>query len=301
MAVALNPVDLKVRSGAKAGLRKGDRFPTPKIVGFDGAGVVHAAHPGSAFQPGDEVWWAGDLTRAGTLQQFQLVDARLVSRKPRSLTFPQAASLPLCAITAYEAMKERMRVQPGKSILITAGAGGVGSIATQLAHHWGLRVIASVSRPETAAWTKAHGAQVTVDHRRGIERCFGEQGLGQVDYVLNTFSERLLTDVMPVVAPFGHVAGINSDLSAEQVPALQAMQTKTVSYHLSTLPHTPHTTTPAAIPLTPPQPSHPHSPLPPSPPLMPVVCQGVHVRQADAPRPRAECRRPAGRGGGSGG
>ena len=232
LAVALNPVDMKLRAGSKGGLRKGDAFSPPKILGFDGAGIIHQAHPSCPFRVGDEVYWAGDMTRAGSFQQHQLVDSRLIARKPRSLTFPQAASLPLCTITAYEALKERMHVQPGHSILITAGAGGVGSIATQLAHLWGLTVIASTSRPDTTAWTLAHGADITVDHRKGIALCFEEQRLGPVRYALNTYSERMLTDVLSVLAPLGHVTGINSDLSTEEVPALASMQRKSQSYSL---------------------------------------------------------------------
>ena len=233
-AVAINPVDVKVKDGGKGGERPGDLFrPEPKIVGYDGAGVVEAvaAATSGRFKPGDEVWWAGSLLRQGSLQQFQLVDERLVSLKPASLSFEQAASLPLTAITAWEAMRERMNVQPGASILITAGAGGVGSIATQLAHHWGLRVIASVSRDETAAWRLAHGPDATVDHKLGIARSFAEQQLPPVQYCLNTYSERLLSDIVPVMAPFGAVCGINSDVSAGEVSAIAAMFSKALSYH----------------------------------------------------------------------
>ena len=232
-AVALNPVDFKVRNGTKGGEKAGERFlPDGKIVGYDGAGVVEAVGVGGGrFKVGDEVWWAGNIKRPGSFQQYQLVDERLVSLKPTTLTFEQAASLPLTAITAYEAMKERMNVQPGKAILITAGAGGVGSIATQLAHHWGLKVIASVSREETAAWTKAHGADLTVDHKLGIAKSFAEQHLEPVTYCFNTFGDQLLTDVVQVVAPFGHICGINGNLTATEVPAIAAMFPKVISYH----------------------------------------------------------------------
>jgi len=159
------------------------------------------------------------------------VDERLVSFKPKTLTFDQAASLPLCSITAYEAMKERMHVQSGKSILITAGAGGVGSIATQLAHHWGLTVIASVSRTETEAWTRAHGADITVDHRKGIAQSFNEQQLEPVTYCFNTFGDQLLNDIIQVVAPFGHICGINGNLTVNEIPAIAACFPKVISYH----------------------------------------------------------------------
>ena len=247
-AVALNPVDFKQRSGLKGGEAPGTRFqPEPKIVGYDGSGIVEAVQQQSGdsgsgrFKVGDEVWWAGNLKRPGSFQQFQLVDERLVSLKPKSLTFEQAASLPLCTITAYEAMKERMNVQPGKTILITAGAGGVGSIATQLAHHWGLKVIATVSRDETAAWAKAHGADVTVDHKKGIAQSFKEQQLEPVTYCFNTFGDQLLNDVIQVMAPFGHICGINGNLTAEQVPIIAKMFPMVISYHQVTQPTTTHT------------------------------------------------------------
>ena len=235
MAVGCNPVDRKsvgqLGGAAKDGTQKGEAFPHRKIAGYDGAGIVQHVGGAAAFKVGDEVWWCGDLHRDGSLQQYQLVDSRLVSLKPRSLSFDEAASLPLTAITAWEALKERLNVQPGRTILITAGAGGVGSIATQLAHHWGLHVIASVGREETAAWAKAHGADLTVDHKRGIAASFRELSLPPVAYCFNTFSEALLNDIVPVMAPFGHICGINGDISAAQVPAVAACFGKALSLH----------------------------------------------------------------------
>ena len=233
-AVALNPVDYKVAKGNKGGEKSGDSFPGDgRIVGYDGAGTVEAVGPaGSAkFSVGDEVWWAGNLLRPGSFQQFQLVDERLVALKPKTLSFEQAASLPLTSITAYEALKERMQVQPGQSILITAGAGGVGSIASQLARHWGLNVIATTSRPETAEWAIAHGAHTTVDHKKGIAKSFEEQQLKPVKYCFNTFSDTLLNDIVPIVEPYGHICGINGDLTTTQVPAIAALFHQVITYH----------------------------------------------------------------------
>jgi NADPH2:quinone reductase len=132
-AVSVNPVDTKVRSP------KPQVEAQPKVLGYDAAGVVEAI--GSAvtsFTPGDAVYYAGDVTRAGSNAQFQLVDERLVARKPATLDFAAAAALPLTAITAWELLFQRMPYDPdrggdGKSLLIIGGAGGVGSIAIQLA------------------------------------------------------------------------------------------------------------------------------------------------------------------------
>ena len=184
-----------------------------------------------AFKPGDEVWYSGNIKRDGSFQQFQLVDWRLVSLKPKTLNWDEAAALPLTSITAYEALKEELRVQSGQSILITAGAGGVGSIATQLCKLWGLTVISTASRPETAAWTRGLGADHVVDHHKGIPQCFAEQRLPKVHCCFNTFSDRLLTGVVPVVRPFGAVCGINGDSGPDELPAIKAMFPQRISLH----------------------------------------------------------------------
>jgi NADPH2:quinone reductase len=145
-AVSVNPVDTKIRSP------KPQVEAQPKVLGYDAAGVVEAV--GSAvtsFKPGDAVYYAGDVTRAGSNAQFQLVDERLVARKPATLDFAAAAALPLTVITAWELLFQRMpydseRGGDGKSLLTIGGAGGVGSIAIQLARRAGFTVIATASR-----------------------------------------------------------------------------------------------------------------------------------------------------------
>lgn len=180
-AISVNPVDTK-RRAPKAG--SSDTVEkTPKILGWDAAGVVKAAGPDCIFfRPGDPVYYAGSVIRQGANSEFHLVDERIVGRKPASLTFPEAAALPLTTLTAWELMFDRMRISKagadaGKKLLILGGAGGVGSIAIQLAKKLArLHVTASASRPESIAWCKSLGADDTVDHTRPIE--------GEFEFVL---------------------------------------------------------------------------------------------------------------------
>ena len=167
-AVSVNPVDTKVRSP------KQQVEAQPKVLGYDAAGVVEAVGGQvTLFQPGDEVYYAGDITRPGSNAQFQLVDERLAGRKPTTLDFAEAAALPLTAITAWELLFDRMPFSIDaegnqRSLLIIGGAGGVGSIATQLARHAGFTVIATASRAETIAWCKSMGAHHVIDHRQPL-------------------------------------------------------------------------------------------------------------------------------------
>ena len=169
-AISVNPVDTK-RRAPKELVEK-----TPKILGWDAAGVVVGHGPEcKLFKPGDAVYYAGSVIRQGTNCEFQLVDERIVGRKPANLPFAEAAALPLTTLTAWEMMFERMGISKagahaGKSVLILGGAGGVGSIAIQLAKRLAkLKVIASASRPESIAWAKGLGADETVDHSKPIE------------------------------------------------------------------------------------------------------------------------------------
>jgi zinc-binding alcohol dehydrogenase family protein len=196
-AVSVNPVDYKQRKSKTSGSH---------VLGWDAAGIVAAAgSEASLFRPGDAVYYAGDVTRPGCDSEFHLVDERIVGRKPRKLDFAQAAAMPLTSITAWEAFHDRMQVKRGRSILIIGGAGGVGSIAIQLAKHAGLRVVATASRPESVAWVKELGADQVADHRKPLA-----QQVGQVDYVAN-FSGDLDSywDAMgELVAPQGALVAI---------------------------------------------------------------------------------------------
>jgi NADPH:quinone reductase len=162
-AVSVNPVDLKIA----AGLAPGD---APRVLGYDASGVVIATGAGtSRFEAGDEVYYAGSVTRPGANARLHVVDARLAGRKPASLGFAQAAALPLATITAWESLFLHLGLDAASSgtLLVVGGAGGVGSMVTQLARaRTGATVIATASRPESAAWARRMGASAVVNPRR---------------------------------------------------------------------------------------------------------------------------------------
>jgi NADPH2:quinone reductase len=169
-AVSVNPVDGKVRK--RAAPPEGET----KILGYDAAGVVDAVGPEvTLFKPGDEVFYAGSILRQGTNSEFHLVDERIVGRKPKTLSFTQAAALPLTSITAWELLFDRLGATPGKSVdprtlLIVGGAGGVGSILIQLARRLtGLTVVATASRPESQKWCLDLGAHAVIDHAKPMK------------------------------------------------------------------------------------------------------------------------------------
>ncbi|PYI49963.1 zinc-binding alcohol dehydrogenase family protein [Paenibacillus flagellatus] len=183
-AISVNPADTRVRS------RKADGEDSPSILGWDAAGiVVQTGEECTLFKPGDEVYYAGDLTRPGCNSEFHLVDERIVGRKPRSLDFAQAAALPLTSLTAWEGLHARLGVSHsaeanrGKSILIIGAAGGVGSIAVQLAKLAGLTVIGTSSRAESTEWAKNLGADYMINHRKPFAPQLKEIGFAAVDYI----------------------------------------------------------------------------------------------------------------------
>ncbi|OUI97524.1 Zn-dependent oxidoreductase, partial [Acetobacter orientalis] len=140
-----------------------------RVLGWDAAGTIVAVGADvTGFSVGDEVFYAGALIRSGTNAAFHLVDERLVGRKPRSLNWAEAAALPLTALTAWEMLFDRLDVRrsvPGTApaLLIIGGAGGVGSMAIQLARALtGLTIIATASRPETQEWVTSLGAHYVV-------------------------------------------------------------------------------------------------------------------------------------------
>jgi NADPH:quinone reductase len=163
-AVSVNPVDYKMRTGSLGG------GVLPHVFGYDAAGVVEAVGDAvTLFKVGEEVFYAGAVVRQGSNAELQLVDERIVGKKPSNLSSSQAAAIPLVWLTAAEALYEQAHLTPenakGKTILNVAGAGGVGSVASQLAKNvLGMRVISTASRPESAAYCKAHGADFVIDH-----------------------------------------------------------------------------------------------------------------------------------------
>src|SRR5690606_12719174 len=141
----------------------------------------------SLFQPGDEVFYAGVVGRQGSNAEFQLVDERIVGRKPASVDHATAASLPLTALTAYEMLFDRLAIErnadSAPSLLVLGGAGGVPSCAIQLARHAGITVVATASRPESEKWVRELGAQHVIDHSGSLDKQVKQLGIGNIDYV----------------------------------------------------------------------------------------------------------------------
>ena len=228
-AVSMNPVDTKIRAGVNP--------PAGgwKVLGWDAAGIVTGL--GSAvegFAVGDEVYYAGAIDRPGSNAEFQVVDARIVAGKPASLDFAAAAALPLTAITAWEALFDRLHVArpvPGAApaILIIGGAGGVGSIAVQLARRLtDLTVIATASRPETQAWVKDLGAHHVIDHTRPLAAQVAALGIGAPGFVFSTTaSDQHLPDIVELLAPQGRLSLIDDP----QVLDISAFKRKSLSVH----------------------------------------------------------------------
>jgi NADPH2:quinone reductase len=204
-AVAVNPVDTKIR--ASLGTQPLD---TPRILGWDAAGTVEAVGAEVVgFSAGDEVFYAGDLTRAGCDAEFQAVDFRLVAHKPASWSYEEAAAIPLVALTAWELLFERMGVDAsgkdgGKTLLIINGAGGVGSALIPLARSAGLTVVATASRPETIAWCLALGAHHVIDHHKPLRPQAEALGIPAFPYIANLFNtEAYWETTADLIAPFG--------------------------------------------------------------------------------------------------
>ncbi|WP_160152665.1 zinc-binding alcohol dehydrogenase family protein [Microbulbifer sp. ALW1] len=186
-AIAVNPVDTKVRAPKADAVTEA----TPKILGWDAAGeVISVGTEVTGFKPGDQVFYAGDITRPGCNSEFQLIDERIVGKMPRTQDYAAAAALPLTSLTAWEALFDRLGISPagsdaGKSILIIGGAGGVGSIAIQLARTLAkLNVIATASRTKSSIWVKQMGASHIVNHRNPVDEELKDIGIPEVDYIL---------------------------------------------------------------------------------------------------------------------
>jgi zinc-binding alcohol dehydrogenase family protein len=229
-AISVNPVDVKIRRNVAPA--EGDT----KVIGWDAAGVVKAVGPDvTLFKPGDEVWYAGALTRAGTNSELHLVDERIVGHKPGNLDFAQAAALPLTAITAWELLFERLEVSrdagatQGKSLLVIGAAGGVGSILVQLARQLtGLTIIGTASRPETVDWIKELGAHHVIDHSKPLNDEIARLGLPPITYVaaLNQ-TDHHWAAIAELVAPQGKVALIDDPDAID----VRLLKRKSVSLH----------------------------------------------------------------------
>lgn len=222
-AVSVNPVDVKRRSG----LSPSDG---PTILGFDAAGVVHAVGSEvTSFAVGDEVWYAGDITRQGSNAEFQAVDERIVARKPSSLGFADAAALPLTTITAWETLFERfaMTAETTGDLLVVGAAGGVGSVMIQLAKKLtGVRVIGTASRDDSRRWVEQMGADVVVDHHHLRQQTLDVAPDG-VDFVFSPHSADNVKTYADVTRPFGHITAIDEPEGLDLV----VLKAKSIAWH----------------------------------------------------------------------
>ncbi|AHI57001.1 zinc-binding alcohol dehydrogenase family protein [Listeria ivanovii] len=205
-AISINPVDTKMRTA--------NSIEEVRILGWDAVGeVVDSGSEVTLFEKGQEVYFAGDVTRPGSYAEFTLIDERLVGLKPSKLSVEEAAAMPLTTITAWEALFDRLGIMPedkGKSILIINGAGGVGSIATQLAAYAGLEVISTASRTETINWTQQFGAKHVINHRENLTKQLKKLGFTDgVDFILclhNTNAH--WNDMQEAIYPQGKICSI---------------------------------------------------------------------------------------------
>jgi NADPH2:quinone reductase len=229
-AISVNPVDFKIRQNAA----KDTVLAEPKIIGWDASGIVEAVGEAvTLFKPGDEVFYAGDINRSGSNAEYQVVDERITGFKPRSLSHAEAAAMPLTALTAWESFYDRIRINnetdKGKTILIIGGAGGVGSIAIQLAKKiTGLTVITTASRADSVEWCKAQGADVVVNYKNLVEEV-RNAGFQYVDFIMDLVDANGYWDAMAeLIKPQGHIVSITG--SAVPV-ALNKLKGKSVSFH----------------------------------------------------------------------
>ncbi len=223
-AVSVNPVDTKIRQSQPAEQAESN----PRVLGWDVAGVVESVGAQvNLFQPGDEVYYSGSLIRQGANSEYHLVDERLVAKKPASFNMAQAAALPLTAITAYEALFDRMTISSdgksdGEAILIIGGAGGVGSLAIQLAKIAKLHVIATASRPESQAWCREMGADDVIDHTQSIPYQLQQLHRPMVEYILNTSqTDQHWQAMCEVIKPQGRICGIVDTVKSVNLNALK--------------------------------------------------------------------------------
>lgn len=220
-AVSVNPVDMKIRASTNP--PEGE----VKVIGWDAAGIVRAVGDQvSLFKPGDKVFYAGSITRAGSNSELQLVDERIVGHMPGSLEFGKAAALPLTAITAWELLFDRLDVKrgggSGDAILIIGAAGGVGSILVQLARKLtGLTVIGTASREETRQWVRNLGAHHVIDHSKPLSEELHAIGIDNVRYVASlTHTGQHYAEIVKAIAPQGKMAVI------DDLPTLDIMPLK---------------------------------------------------------------------------
>ena len=229
-AISVNPVDYKIRSSTPPAA-----VAEWKVIGWDVAGTVSSVGPHvTSFKPGDEVWYAGSITRSGANAEFHLVDERLVGKKPSSLGWGEAAALPLTSLTAWEAFFDRLDVKKPVSgaapaILIIGGAGGVGSIAIQIARQFtDLVVIATASRPETKNFAESLRAHHIIDHSRPLASQIASLDIGAPAFVFSTTqTAQHVDDIAEMIAPQGRFCFIDDPSGLD----IMKFKRKAVSIH----------------------------------------------------------------------
>ncbi|WP_343555155.1 zinc-binding alcohol dehydrogenase family protein [Sphingobacterium sp.] len=229
-AISVNPVDYKIRQNSL----KNKIQDEPKIIGWDAAGIIESTgEEVSLFKKGDRVFYAGDITKDGSNQEYQLIDERIVGFAPQKISTEMAAAMPLTSLTAYEILFDRLRLtatkDKGKSILIIGGAGGVGSVAIQLAKKiLGLRVIATASRENTVEWCKKLGADVVVNHKDLVNQV-KKAGYDTVDFIMDFVDVNLYWDAfVQLIAPQGMIGSISDPVDPVN---LRQLKGKSVSFH----------------------------------------------------------------------
>lgn len=224
--ISVNPVDVKLRAGVEPD-------GAERVLGFDAAGVVtEIGNEVTGYKVGDAVYYAGDVTRAGTNAEFHAVDERIVGRKPASLDFVDAAGLPLTSITAWEMLFDAFRLTEGggsgQTLLVIGGAGGVGSILIQLAKALtSLTVIATASRPETQDWVRKMGADHVVDHRGDLAAQVADLGLVPSYVAALTATDQHWPAIIDLIAPRGQIALIDDPEALD----IKAAKPKALSIH----------------------------------------------------------------------
>lgn len=219
--VSVNPVDIATRKNIAGELK------APKILGYDGYGIVEGVgNKVKNFQVGDKVFFAGDYTRDGSYQEYELIDERIVAHAPKETSIEKSVAMPLVTLTASELLFEKLDIDPAadnrnKTILIINGAGGVGSIATQLAHLAGLRVISTASTDEKVKWVKNLGADLVVNHHQDLVKQIHDLGIENIDYIIGlSDNDPHWQEIVELIKPFGTFATI-TNLRESQVMDLK--------------------------------------------------------------------------------
>jgi NADPH:quinone reductase len=230
-AVSVNPVDIKTR------LRGGTKVePEPRILGWDAAGVVEAVGEAvTGFKAGDAVYYAGSIDRPGTNAEYHAVDERIAAHKPHSLTWVEATAMPLTALTAWEALFDRLKIDAGtgsanpRRLLVINGAGGVGSIAIQMARRLAnVTVIVTASRPASRTWCLELGAGHVIDHRQPFAEQLAALGIESVDDILCCYNPAPhFENMAAVIKPQGQICNIVS--AGEPLP-MDRLMSKSVAW-----------------------------------------------------------------------